>query len=73
MIKDENIFDKELKLSIMPGLISKLTKLMQSNIKITKKILEKICSIQDFYIRILFGKEYINGKNNNDLNKKKIL
>ena len=30
MIKDENIFDKELKLSIMPGLISKLTKLMQS-------------------------------------------
>ena len=48
MIKDENIFDKELKLSIMPGLISKLTKLMQSNIKITKKILEKICSIQDF-------------------------
>ena len=71
MIKDENIFDKELKLSIMPGLISKLTKLMQSNIKITKKILEKICSIQDFYIRILFGEEYINGKNNNDLNKKK--
>ena len=55
----------------MPGLISKLVKLMRSNIKITKKILEKICSIQDFYIGLLFNKKDINNKDNNDLNKKK--
>ena len=70
MITNEIVFDNELKLSIMPGLISKLTKLMQSNIKITTKILEKICKIQNAYIDILFNKENI-GEKNNDLNKKK--
>ena len=70
MISNEIVFDNELKLSIMPGLISKLTKLMQSNIKITTKILEKICKIQNVYIDILFNKENI-GEKNNDLNKKK--
>ena len=70
MITNEIVFNTQIKLSIMPGLISKITKLMQSNIKITTKILEKICKIQIVFINILF-----NGNNNdeiiNDLNKKK--
>ena len=66
MINNGIVFDNVLKLSVMPGLISKLTKLIQSNIKITTKMLEKICSIQNAFIEILF-------KDNNDenfLNKK---
>ena len=43
MITNKIVFDNIFKLSIMPGLISKLTKLIQSNIKITTKMLEKIC------------------------------
>ena len=73
-ITNETVLDAELKLSIMPGLISKLTKLMQSNIKITTKILEKICKIQMVYLDILFNKEIVeekNGELNNNLNKKK--
>ena len=74
MITNKIVFDNIFKLSIMPGLISKLTKLIQSNIKITTKMLEKICSIKNEYIDILFNKNEKNEINNDDksdLNKKK--
>ena len=67
MINNKIVFDNVIKLSIMPGLISKLTKLMQNNIKITTKILEKICSIKNAFIDILFIEE----NDDNFLNKKK--
>ena len=47
IITNEMVFDNAFKLSIMPGLISKLNKLMQSKIKITTKMLEKICGIKN--------------------------
>ena len=63
MINNDAVFDNDLKLSIMPGLISKITKLIQSNVKITTKMICNICSIQNKYIKILF--------NNSDDNKSK--
>ena len=42
MIKNDEAFDNDFKLSIMPGLISKITILIQSNVKISIKI---ICSV----------------------------
>ena len=66
IITNERIFDNIFKLSIMPGLISKLNKLMQSKIKITTKMLEKICGIKNEFIEILFnGKIEINNNLNN--------
>jgi hypothetical protein len=55
MINNDEVFDNDLKLSIMPGLISKITKLIQSNVKITTKMICNICSIQNKYIKILFN------------------
>ena len=75
MITNKIVFDNIFKLSIMPGLISKLTKLIQSNIKITTKMLEKIWSIKNEYINILFNKNEkneINTDDKSDLNKKKL-
>ena len=74
MITNEIVFDTSFKLSIMPGLISKLTKIIQSKIKITTKMLEKICGIQNEYIEILFNKNVqneINSDDKNIMNKKK--
>ena len=70
MINNNQLFDENFKLSIMPGLISKITKLIQSNIKITSKMISNICSIQIKYINILFN--YKDDKNkDNFINKKK--
>ena len=55
MINNDILFDNNFKLSIMPGLISKIMKLMKSNIKITSKMINNICSIQSKYINILFS------------------
>ena len=56
------------KLSVMPGLISKITKLFESDIKITSKMIEKICQIEKKFIEILFCdlriNENINDKKN---------
>ena len=68
IITNEILFDNAFKLSIMPGLISKLNKLMQSKIKTTTKMLQKICGIKNEFIEILFNKD----KNNlNNLNNQK--
>ena len=74
MISNDEIFDNNFKLSIMPGLISKIMKLMQSNVKITTKMINNICSIQMKFINILFNedKDKDKGKNkDNFINKKK--
>ena len=72
MINDDELFDNIFKLSIMPGLISKIMKLMQSNIKITTKMISNICSIQNKYIKILFLNNLKNAENKeNIINKKK--
>ena len=74
MITNKKIFDDDFKSSIMPGLISKLTKLINSKIKITSKMIEKICAIQNEYIEILFNKneqKEICDNDKNILNKKK--
>ena len=72
MINDDELFDSIFKLSIMPGLISKIMKLMQSNIKITTKMISNICSIQNKYIKILFINNLKNAENkDNIINKKK--
>ena len=72
MINNDEVFDNDLKLSIMPGLISKITKLIQSNVKITTKMICNICSIQNKYIKILFNNND-NKSKENIINKKKIL
>ena len=63
MINNDKLFDDNFKLSVMPGLVSKLIKLMQSNIKITTKMLINICSIIKKYMIILFKDN--NPENNN--------
>ena len=71
MINNNELLDNNFKLSIMPGLISKLMKLMQSNIKITTKMIKNICNIQIKFINILFVEnKNINNKisNNKDNN-----
>lgn len=72
MINNDEVFDNDLKLSIMPGLISKITKLIQSSVKITTKMICHICSIQNKYIKILFNNND-NKSKENIINKKKIL
>ena len=69
MINNDVLFDEIFKLSIMPGVISKIMKLMQSNIKITSKMIGNICSIQNKYINILFNDNMKN--KDNFINKKK--
>jgi len=69
MINNDVLFDDIFKLSIMPGVISKIMKLMQSNIKITSKMIGNICSIQNKYINILFNDNMKN--KDNFINKKK--
>ena len=64
MINNNQLFDDTFKLSIMPGLISKITKLMQSRIKITSKMINNICSIQIKYINILFNNKDDKTKDN---------
>ena len=71
MINNDSVFDNNIKLSIMPGLISKITKLIESKIKVTTKMLEKIFGIENKYIDILFNKENDDINNNLNLNKKK--
>ena len=72
MINNDQLFDNDLKLSIMPGLISKITKLIQSNVKITTKMICNICSIQNKYIKILFNNSNSDNRNKeNFINKKK--
>ena len=71
MINNDSVFDNNIKLSIMPGLISKITKLIESKIKVTTKMLEKIFGIENKYINILFNKENDDINNNLNLNKKK--
>ena len=71
MINNDFVFDNNIKLSIMPGLISKITKLIESKIKVTTKMLEKIFGIENKYIDILFNKENDDINNNLNLNKKK--
>ena len=74
MINNDKLFDNNLKLSIMPGLISKIMKLIQSNIKITSKMLSNICSIQIKFINILFNDNKDKSKTkekDNLINKKK--
>ena len=70
MINNDEVFDNDLKLSIMPGLISKITKLIQSSVKITTKMICHICSIQNKYIKILFNNSD-NKSKENIINKKK--
>ena len=72
MINNDELLDINFKLSIMPGLISKMMKLMQSNIKITTKMINNICSIQIKYINILFnGQNDKEKEKDNFINKKK--
>ena len=71
MINNDSVFDNNIKLSIMPGLISKITKLIESKIKVTTKMLEKIFGIENKYLDILFNKENDDINNNLNLNKKK--
>ena len=72
MINNDELFDNDLKLSIMPGLISKITKLIQSNVKITTKMICNICNIQNKYIKILFNNSNSDNRNKeNIINKKK--
>ena len=72
MINNNELLDINFKLSIMPGLISKMMKLMQSNIKITTKMINNICSIQIKYINILFkGQNDKEKEKDNFINKKK--
>ena len=77
MINNNDLLDDNFKLSIMPGLISKLMKLLQSSIKITTKMINNICNIQIKFINILFKEitkidnNCYNSKDNHCINEKK--
>ena len=71
MINNDELFDDKFKLSIMPGLVSKILKLIQSNIKITTKMINNICSVQIKFIKILFNKNNNSEVKENLINKTK--